>query len=229
MLTLLGMGSPNVGKVVLMLEEVGLPYRFERCDVIRGAHRNPDFAALNPNGKVPVLIGDKDAEGAALSESGAILIYLAERSGRFLAGKGPARYAALQWLMFQMAGVGPVLGHSIHLSSFARQEPYALTRFTNEMRRIADVIDRQLSSQNFLAGPDYSIADMALYPWARTAAKFFPDIFSSEAITAWTAAIGSRPAAIRAQVLLDEQSALDRDSFRAATPEQLDRYFGRTV
>jgi GST-like protein len=145
-LTLLGMGSPNVLKVVLMLEELERPYYFERCAVVRGGHRNARFAALNPAGKVPVLIdAAKDAAvPLALFESGAILIYLAEKSARFLPGESAARYAVLQWLMLQMASIGPIFGNAIHLKAFAENESYAVARFTNEMGRLLDTLERRL-------------------------------------------------------------------------------------
>lgn len=227
-ITVIGMGSPNVFKVALMLEETGLAYGFERCDVILGEHRSERFRALNPTGKVPVLLDHRvEGEPLALWESGAILIHLAESTGTLLAASGPARTAALQWLMFQMASVGPVFGQAIHLTSFAAQEVYAVNRFTKEFGRIARVLEQRLGTRPFLAGEDYSIADVATYPWILTARRFFPDALASPALQRWTDTIASRAAAARAAELGAELAALDRESFNAATPAQLDRYFGR--
>ncbi|MCK9544168.1 MAG: glutathione S-transferase N-terminal domain-containing protein [Novosphingobium sp.] len=227
MLTVVGMGSPNVLKVLLFLEEAGLPYRFERCDVILGEQHFPGFTAFNPNRKVPVLVDDEGDEPLVIAESGAILVYLAERTGAFLPRSGAARYAVLQWLMFQMSGIGPVFGHTIHLTSFAAGETYAVRRFTRELARLVTVMEERLSSREYLAGDDYSIADIAAWPWMRTGKRFFPDGFSSPALARWMEAIAARPAATRMEQIADDLAARDRESFKAATPEQLDRYFGR--
>ena len=223
MITLYGMGSPNVVKVLLMLEETGLPYRFERCDVILGAQHDPGFRALSPNGKVPVL-ADDDGPGP-LFESGAILIYLAEKAGRFL--PAASRYEALQWLMFQMGGVGPMFGQAIHFRGGPPGSDYARSRYRTEMLRLVDVIEARLAEAAYLAGDDYSIADMAVFPWMRTLGRFFPQAGTGPGLSRWREAIAKRPAVTRALERAEAISALDAESFRIATPDQLDRYFGR--
>lgn len=229
MITLYGMGSPNVLKVVLMLEEIGLPYRFQRCDMILGEQHDAPFRALNPNGKVPVLVEDgPESERTVMSESGAILIYLAEKAGRLLPAAGPARGAVLQWLMVQMSGIGPTFGHAIHLSSFAKDEHYARARFVGELYRLVDMLDARLADIAHLAGDDYSIADIAVFPWIGTIARFFPETEARISLQRWRARIAERPAALRMATIGAQLAAQDRQSFAAATPEQLDRYFGRT-
>ncbi|MDB5444769.1 MAG: glutathione S-transferase [Phenylobacterium sp.] len=229
MLTLHGMGSPNVLKVVLMLEEAGLPYAFRRWDVILGEHRTAEFQALNPNGRVPVLedAAGPDGEPVAVFESGAILIYLAEKTRSFLPQSGAGRHVVLQWLMFQMANLGPVFGHTIHLTTQDAQELYAVRRFSNEMKRLLDVLETRLGAHPFVAGPEYSIADMAVFPWLNTLDRFYPALAEFGAIQAWRERIRQRPAAGRMIERAAELSQADRLSFRTATPEQLDRYFGR--
>jgi len=229
MITLHGMGSPNVVKVLLMLEEVEAPYQVERCDVIRGANHAPAFRALNPNGKVPVLVDDDGPGGQAITlfESGAILIYLAEKAGRFLPADSAERYGVLQWLMFQMGGIGPMFGQAIHFRSGPPGSDYARSRYRTEMRRLADVIEARLAEGPFLGGDDYSIADMAVFPWMRTLARFFPEAAAGPAFTRWRDTIAARPATARALAQAEALSALDAQSFKAATPDELDRYFGR--
>jgi GST-like protein len=229
MITLHGMASPNVVKVLLMLEEIGADYRIERCDVILGAGHAPAFRALNPNGKAPVLVDDEGPGGAPLTvfESGAILLYLAEKSGRFLPAAGAERYHAVQWLMFQMAGVGPMFGQAIHFRSGPPGAEYARSRFRTEMRRLVDVIERHLGESAFFAGADYSIADMAVFPWLRTLGQFFPDAADGPATGRWRAAIADRPATRRALAKADALGAQDMASMKAASRADLDRYFGR--
>jgi GST-like protein len=229
MMTLYGMASPNVVKVLLMLEEIEADYRIERCDVILGGGRDPAFRALNPNGKVPVLIDEPKGaeEPVTVFESGAILLYLAETSGRFLPAAGPARYQVVQWLMFQMAGVGPMFGQAIHFRSGPPGSDYARSRFGTEMRRLVEVVEQRLAANAFLAGADYSIADMAVFPWIRTLALFFPEAVRGPATERWRAEIAARPATARALAKADALGAQDAVSFKAATRQDLDRYFGR--
>jgi len=229
MITLYGMGSPNVVKVLLMLEELELAYDLRRCDVILGEGRDPEFVKLTPNGKAPVL-ADADGPGGApitLFESGAILIYLAEKAGRFLPAGSAARYQVLQWLMFQMAGVGPMFGQAIHFRSGPPGSDYARSRYRTEMLRLTEVVEARLAESRFLAGADYSIADMAVFPWFRTLARFFPDAAAGPGVARWRDEIAARPATGRALNRADALSAEDAASFKAATPDELDRYFGR--
>lgn len=166
MITLYTWATPNGRKVSIMLEECALPYVVQPVDITAGAQFRPEFTAINPNGKIPALV-DADA-GITVFESGAILTYLAEKTGRFLPAAGPVRYAVLQWLMWQMGGVGPMFGQTHHFRRFAPEPvPYALERYGNETRRLYRVLDTQLAHNEFVAGEaaGYSIADIAIYPW----------------------------------------------------------------
>jgi len=227
-LVLHGMSSPNVGKVVLMLEETALPYEFRRVGVMAGEQNDAAFLALNPNGKVPVLVDPDGPDGpVTIFESGAILIYLAEKTGRFLPAHGAARYAALQWLMFQMAGLGPNFGQAIHFNFATKEDGYGRRRFTIELKRLIEVVEERLGAAPFLAGDDYSIADVAVFPWRQTIAKFFPAEIERPNIVRWSAAIEARPAVARMRATLDPVAQLDGEAMRAATPAQRDLYFGR--
>ncbi|HET9629516.1 MAG TPA: glutathione S-transferase N-terminal domain-containing protein [Novosphingobium sp.] len=228
MITLYGMSSPNVVKVLLMLEELGEEYTFERRDVILGAQFDEEFRALNPNGKVPIITDDAAASGPlTIWESGAILIYLAEKSGRFLPSSGAERYHTLQWLMFQMAGVGPMFGQAIHFRDRPTGNDYACERYLRELVRLCGVIDQQLDRSPYLAGEDYSIADMAVFPWMRTCTKYFGDGEFGSATRRWYSTIEQRPATVASLQLLDELSRQDYDSMKSASPEQIIRYYGR--
>jgi GST-like protein len=155
--------TPNGRKASVMLEEVGLPYTTHKIDISKGEQFNPEFIAINPNSKIPAIV-DRDAN-LSVFESGAILIYLAEKTGKLLPTEPKARYAVLQWLMFQMGGVGPMFGQFNHFKKFAPEKiPYAINRYEKETLRIYGVLDKQLEEQEFLGG-DYSIADIATYPW----------------------------------------------------------------
>lgn len=158
-----GMHSPNVRKVLIMLEELDLPYELRHVAVFKGEQFAPDFLVMNPLGKVPVLVDPR--LGRPLAESGAILVWLAERSGRFLPTEGPARYEAMQWLMVQMASIGPMLGQLNHFQLLpAGSEPYGLGRYAAQAERLYRLIDDRLATQEWLAGDAYSIADIATYP-----------------------------------------------------------------
>lgn len=158
--------SPNGLKVTIMLEECALPYRVQFVDITRGAQFDPAFLKISPNNKIPAMVDDEAAEGSlALFESGAILTYLAERTGRFLPAAGHGRYTCLQWLFWQVGGLGPMAGQAHHFRAFAPEKvPYGITRYTQEVNRLYGVMDRALADEEWLAG-DYSIADMASYPW----------------------------------------------------------------
>lgn len=222
-MTLLGMGSPNVGKVIIALEETGVAWNLEYVDVFVGAQFSEEFRLLNPNAKVPVLM-----DGAVVvAESGVILIYLAERSGTLLPLEPGVRATTLQWLMFQMSAFGPVAGQAIHFSAVNRSDSYAKARYRRELARLVAVMETQLRDLPWMAGADYSIADIALYPWCRTVQRFFPRLLDRPGLQRWMATMGSREAVIRAYVLMDTLSARDRVAMKAATPAQLDRYFGR--
>lgn len=228
MITLYGMSSPNVIKVFLMLEEVGEDYRFERRDVILNEQFSEDFLSLNPNAKVPVIVDDSPAEGPlTLCESGAILFYLAEKAGAFLPPAGAARYHVMQWVMFQMAGVGPMFGQAIHFRDRPSGNAYAEARYKRELERLCGVIEGELAKRPYIAGTTYSIADMALFPWMRTCTRYFPDVAFGPATRRWFDEIVQRPATVRALEVVAGLSTMDANSIKTASPEQIIRYYGR--
>jgi GSH-dependent disulfide-bond oxidoreductase len=225
MLELYGMGSPNVLKIVLALEELELAYRTHHVAVLRLEQFEPGFLALNPLGKVPVLV---DAEQTVF-ESGAILIYLAERYGRLLPASGPARYEALKWLMVQVANVGPTLGQLNHFVMMpADTSPYALDRFREQGRRLYRLLDDRLSQTEWLAGSAYGIADVATWPWVKYLAAHGFDWSEHPALDAWRQAVAARPAATRALARMRDFSGADVAASVDATPEAFDRFFGRS-
>ena len=158
--------TPNGHKVSIMLAELGADYSFTEYDITAGDQFKPELLALNPNNKLPVLV-DPEADNLAIAETGAILIYLAEKHGQFLPASGPGRYAAMQWLMFQMSAVGPLQGQAHHYVRYARvKQEYAQERYLNETRRQCQVMESVLAKREYLAG-EYSIADIACWPWIR--------------------------------------------------------------
>ncbi len=167
MITLHTWATPNGRKVSIALEELGLRYELRTVDIGRDQQFSPEFLALNPNNKIPVL-EDTDGPGGqhmVLSESGAILIYLAEKTERLLPRDPVARLKALQWLMFQMGGVGPIFGQTHHFRRYAPEQAYGLERYTKETHRLYRVLDGHLAQVTYLAGDEYSIADIATFPW----------------------------------------------------------------
>jgi GSH-dependent disulfide-bond oxidoreductase len=188
--------TPNGRKVSIMLEECGLPYAVNPVDITRGEQFRPGFVALNPNGKIPVIV-DEDGP-LTVFESGAILIYLAEKTGRFLPAAGPERHAVLQWLMFQMGGVGPMFGQLHHFRRFAPAPvPYAQERYATEVRRLYGVLDARLGAVPYLGGNDYSIADMATYPWVARHEWQEIDLKQFPNVEGWYERLGQRPAVQR--------------------------------
>ncbi|WP_428248185.1 glutathione S-transferase N-terminal domain-containing protein [Ferrovibrio sp.] len=204
--------TPNGHKVHIMLEECGLSYTVHPVHIGRGDQLKPDFLAISPNNKIPAIV-DHDGSDTAVFESGAILIYLAEKTGRFLASSGPARYAALQWLMFQMSAVGPIFGQCYHFRTDAEQRiPYAIDRFTNEARRLYRVLNQRLGEAPYLAGDDYSIADMATWPWTHGIEKQGHDPAQYPNVLRWAKAIAERPAVRRGVKVLSSQRHLEMNS-----------------
>lgn len=191
--------SPNGLKVPLMLEECGLPYRLVEVNILRGAQFEPGFMRISPNNRIPAIV-DTEAPGGPLSvfESGAILQYLAEKSGRLLPHDLRGRYEVLQWVYWQVAGLGPMAGQAHHFRMFAKEQvPYGIRRYTDEMNRLYGVLQRQLEGREYIAG-EYSIADVACFPWIvhhewqGQALADFPDV------ARWFAAVRERPATRRA-------------------------------
>jgi GST-like protein len=189
--------TPNGVKPIILLEELGVPHRLIPIDIGKGAQKEESYLRINPNGKIPAMV---DPEGGPITvfESGALLIYLAEKHGKFLATSGQPRAAALEWLFFQVGGVGPMMGQLGHFRGAKREDTYALERYTSEVLRLAQVLEGRLAGQEYLAG-DYSIADIATFPWVRALPLYFGiDLAAYPHIARWVDAIAARPAVVRA-------------------------------
>ena len=200
--------TPNGFKASIMLEEVGLPYNVIAVNIGAGDQFDPEYLKINPNNKMPSIV-DHDGPGGApysMFESGAILMYLAEKSGRLMPSDVAGRYLVVQWLMFQMAHVGPMLGQAHHFRQYATEKlPYAVDRYTNEAGRIYAVLDRRLGEVEYLTG-DYSIADIATFPWLRSHKRQGQDLGDFPDLKRWFEAIAARPAVERGlQVLADRR------------------------
>jgi GST-like protein len=227
-ITVYGVMSPNVLKVVILLEELALPYRLRYVDLFKGEQFSPEFLRLNPLGKVPVLL---DARlNQPLAESGAILIWLSEQAGRFLPPSGAARYEVLQWLMVQMSAIGPMLGQFTHFSLLpAGNEPYARGRYQALAKRLYGQINDRLANREWLAGNDYSIADIATFPWGEYVDRHGFDQGNYPALMHWRERIDSRAAVQRAKAaFVADFGAPSARSLGGATTEDLDRFFGRS-
>jgi len=200
MIDLYTFATPNGRKASIMLEELELPYRTHVVDITKGEQFKPEFLAINPNNKIPAIV-DSDGPGGqplTIFESGAILIYLAEKSGRLLPPSGPDRYDVLQWVMFQMGGVGPMFGQYNHFALFAPEKiPYAIERYTQESKRLLHVLDRRLEGRTFVTR-EYSIADVLLFPWVAGHAKRAPPLLEDTSqVRRWLDLLWSRPAVRR--------------------------------
>ena len=211
MITLYTWKTPNGRKPAIMLEEVGLPYTVEGVDISAHAQFGPAFLAISPNNKIPAIV-DHDAAGGeqAVFESGAILTYLAEKSGRLLPPAGPGRWAVLEWLHWSIGGLGPMLGQ---LNFFAvrsdQKAPLAIERFTVEGKRLLGVLEKRLAMTRYVAGDEYSIADIVSYPWMHAAstgmAAVLGDTFAaSPAIQDWMARLKDRPAVAKGMKMLEQ-------------------------
>jgi GST-like protein len=207
MIDLYSWPTPNGHKIHIMLEEIGLPYRVHGVDIGRGEQFAPEFLEISPNNKIPALVDSDGPGGQPISvfESGAMLIYLAEKSGKLLPADPRGRYAALEWLMFQMGGIGPMLGQAHHFRQYA-PEPiqYAIDRYTREAGRLYGVLDRRLADRDYLAG-EYSIADIACWPWMRYPDRQGVDPAEFPNFQRWFARIAERPAVQRGVAVLSER------------------------
>lgn len=190
--------TPNGWKISIMLEETGLPYRLVPVDLGAGAQLAPDFLAISPNGRMPAIVDPEGPDGEPISvfETGAILQYLGDKSGRFYPAERRARSAVEQWLFWQCAGLGPMAGQAAHFNYQKEKIPYAIERYTNETRRLYGVMDRRLAEADYLAG-DYSIADMAAWPWTRGYKALGIDMAEFPNLQAWFRRVGSREAVRR--------------------------------
>jgi GST-like protein len=192
--------TPNGHKVHIMLEECGLAYHVNPVDIGAGDQFQPDFLAISPNNKIPAIVDPDGPDGAPISlfESGAILLYLATKTGRFLPESIRGRYDVLQWLMFQMGGVGPMLGQAHHFRIYAPEKiDYAIQRYSNEARRLYQVMDKQIARHRYIAGDEYSIADIAIFPWLRSWKNQGIDWNDHPHLKGWFDEIAARPAVQR--------------------------------
>jgi GST-like protein len=218
--------TPNGHKVHIALEELGLPYTVVPVAIGKGEQFRPEFLAITPNHRIPAIV-DPDGPGGRplkLFESGAILIYLAEKAGALIPKDPAARYACLQWLMFQMGGVGPMFGQYGHFHHYAPEKlPYAQARYANEVQRLHRLLDKRLSEAEFLAGEEYSIADIATFPWLRFPERRNIDLAQYPHVKRWHDAIAARPAVQRGvEVLADFQRR------GAITDAERENLFGKT-
>ncbi|MDZ4376326.1 MAG: glutathione S-transferase N-terminal domain-containing protein [Phenylobacterium sp.] len=224
--------TPNGHKVSIMLEELGLPYRLIAYDMLAGDHLKPEFRRVNPNGRLPAIEDHDPVGGGApfcVFESGAILLYLSEKAGGALVPGDPqGRSRALQWLMWQMSGLGPSHGQAHHFVRYAPEgEDYGVARYMNEARRLLAVMDRRLGEATYLAGDEYSVADIAAWPWVRATRAIAIDLSSWPNVGRWFEAIAQRPAVVRAT---EVKNAPNLSSLRPIlTQEQWSNLFGENM
>ncbi len=227
MIKLYGMSSPNVLKIMIALEEFGLDYDFVHVDLFSEGQFQPDFLALNPNAKVPVLVDQRGADNQPIFESGAILQYLAEVEGSFLPAAGPGRYAVIKWLTLQVATVGPLLGQLNHFRTYAPAgEDYSIGRYSREAMRIYTMLDRRLAVSAYLAGPDYSIADIATLPWTDYFERQHLPRTDFPYIQRWRDVLEARPAVARARAAMVLVQQRDGAMFSAASEAAKRRFIG---
>jgi GST-like protein len=190
--------TPNGRKIAIALEELGLPYTVKVVNLDRDEQFNPAYLAVNPNNKIPAIVDHDVPGGLKVFESGAILVYLAEKTGRLLPSDSVRKAEVMQWLMFQMGGAGPMFGQLNFFANKASQKvPMAIERYRNETIRLLGVLDRHLLSRDYMA-PEYSIADIALYPWVDKIRLLFPELYGSlSGVLPWLERVGSRPAVQR--------------------------------
>ena len=199
--------TPNGKKVTICLEEAGHPYDLVPVDITAGEQFDEEFLKISPNNKMPAIVDNEGPGGEPISvfESGAILLYLAEKTGRFLPQSVRGRYEVLQWLMFQVSSVGPMLGQAHHFRQYApEQVPYAIDRYTNEAARLYGVMDERLSEVEYFAGGEYSIVDMAIYPWVASHERQGQKIEDYPNLERWYQSMEARPAVQRAMEVGEE-------------------------
>lgn len=220
--------TPNGHKVTLFLEEAGLKYTVKPVNIGKGEQFEPAFLQISPNNKMPAIVDHAPVDGGgaqSVFESGAILLYLAERTGRFLPRDARGRIAALEWLFWQMGGLGPMSGQMGHFNVYAPEKiPYAIERYTAEVRRLHGVLDKRLADHAFLAGNDYGIADMASYPWIEVYGDLQPDYSAFPHLKHWHDAIAARPATQRAYALKDQ---VNPNAGKPLSDEERKHLFGK--
>jgi GST-like protein len=226
MIDLYALTSPNVQKVFLMLEECALPYNQIKVDVWAGDQFKPEFLKVNPNAKVPAIV-DHDGPGGkpyTVIESGAILMYLADKTGKFLPADKRARFDALQWMMVQMCGIGPMFGQYTHFKMYGPPaNDYAMSRYTTELKRLYALLEKRLGEAPYLGGAEYSIADIATFPWTRNHDAQGVKWEDNPNLGRWFNAIAARPAVKKALDIIGKITST-RDT---ATNDNKDRLFGR--
>ena len=218
--------SPNVQKIYIALEELGLPYREIFVDVWKGEQFSEEFVKLNPNSKIPAITdhGGPDGKPFTVFESGAILLYLAEKTGRLLSSKTRERFETIEWMMIQLTGIGPAFGNYTHFARFAAAgNDYSISRYKTEMLRLYNVLERRLGDAAYLGGPDYSIADIATFPWTRGHETHGIHWEKFPNLKRWFEAIESRDAVKRALAKVAKITS----ARETATAKDLDRMFGR--
>ena len=210
--------TPNGHKVHIMLEECGLPYRAHAVDIGAGDQFKPEFLRVSPNNKIPAILDPVGPDGAPMSifESGAILMYLAGKTGKFMPTTTRGRYEMLEWLMFQMGGVGPMLGQAHHFRIYAPEKiEYAVNRYTNEAKRLYGVMNKRLAKSKYMAGNEYTIADIAIFPWLRSWKNQGIDWVDYPHLKGWFDEIAARPAVKRGvEVLASQRKPLHDDKAR---------------
>jgi GST-like protein len=220
--------SPNVQKIYIMLEETKLPYNEHFVDVWKGEQYNPDFIKINPNSKIPAIVDSEGPGGKPITifESGAILIYLAEKTGHFMPKDPAKRYDVLQWLFFQTSGVGPMFGQFTHFKMFApkdKDNSYSMARYQTEVKRLYEVMEKRLATSKYLAGDEYSIADIATFPWTRNHDMQGVKWDDNPNLARWYKAIDERPAVKAALAKV----GVIKSNRETANDDQKDRFFNR--
>ncbi len=226
MLDLYTWATPNGHKVHIMLEELGVDYNVIPIDIGAGDQFKPEFLKISPNNKMPALVDPDgpDGEPINLFESGAILFYLAEKTGKFMPLDPRGRYEVMKWLMFQMGGVGPMLGQAHHFRVYAPEKiEYGIERYTSEAKRLYGVLERRLAESTYLAGDDYTIADMATFPWIRNPDRKGVDMVDYPNVNRWFEDIASRPAVKRGLQVLEDKRVTG-----PITDEMRENYFGES-
>jgi len=202
--------TPNGHKITMFLEETGMDYRLVPVDIRKGEQFRPEFLAISPNNRMPAIVDDQPAAGRgtqSVFESGAILLYLAEKSGKLLPSDAPGRVSVLQWLFWQAGGLGPMAGQNHHFSRYAPEKlPYAIERYVKETNRLYGVLDRRLAKSPYVAAADYSIADIAIYPWIVPWEMQQQNLEDFPALKHWFEAVASRPSTLRAYARENEFS-----------------------
>jgi len=226
MIDLYALTSPNVQKIFIMLEEVALPYNTILVDVWKGEQYDAEFLKVNPNAKIPAIVDHEGPGGKPYTvfESGAILLYLAEKTGKFLPADTAKKYDVLQWLMIQLTGVGPMFGQFTHFKLFApKDSTYSMARYQTEVKRLYEVLEKRLAQSPYLGGAEYSIADIATFPWTRNHDMQGVKWEDNPNLARWYKAIDERPA-VKAALAKIAQIKSNRET---ASEDQKDRFFNR--